>query len=157
MGTKFDAQLNTASRAIVTGSDGLITDTIGVVPTWVKYTVAETAFTAAATTETIELFSLAAGGIIHAVKQKHSASFTGGSISAFTTSVGITGTLEKYAANFDVFQATGDTVQQITGTLGTEDHGSATSIKITAISTSDNVVNATAGSVDVWVLQSIAV
>jgi len=127
------------------------------IPRWLKFTVAESAFTAAATTEDVELFILAAGGVIHGVKIKHSASFTGGTLSAFTLSVGITGTLAKYASAFDVFQAAAGTTFQLTNTIGSEDHGATTSIRLAAVSVGDNVVAATAGSVDVWVLVSEAV
>lgn len=125
-------------------------------PWWTKYTVDYSDLAAAATTNNIELFSLPAGGVIHGVKIKHSTAFSGGSISAYTVSVGITGTLAKYASAFDVFQAVGNAVQQISSTVGTENHGAATSIKIAATSTTDNLDQATAGSVDVWVLWSVA-
>lgn len=137
------------------GASALATDVD--VPRWRQYTVAESAFTAAAASEDIELFSLPAGGIIQAVKIKHSTAFSGGTLSAFTVSVGITGTLDKYASAFDVFQAVADTTMQLSNSFGTEDHGSATSIRINAAATGDTVNNATAGSVDVWVLWSVAV
>ena len=86
------------------------------IPAWFRVRKAYSDFTAAATTESIELYSLPAGAVIHAVIQKHSASFTGGSISAYTTSVGITGTLAKYAAAFNVFQAAAATTFQLTCT-----------------------------------------
>lgn len=135
----------------------LTVSAISTVPTWIKYTKTFAQLAAAATTNDIELLSLAAGGIIHAVKIKHSASFTGGAIAAYTLSVGISGTLNKYAADFDVFQATGATVQQLSTTVGTENHTTAVSIRLAATSTGDNLDQAGAGSVDVWILQSKAV
>lgn len=127
------------------------------VPRWIKVTKSYTDFSTAATTNNIEVYSLPAGGIIHAVKIKHSTPFTGGAISAYTISVGITGTLNKYANAFNVFQAAGGTVFQLSTTVGSEDHGSATSIKAAAASTSANLNAATAGSVDIWLLVSVAV
>ena len=123
---------------------------------WTKYTVSYSDLSAAATTNDVELFSLPAGGVIHGVKIKHSTAFSGGAISAFTVSVGITGTLAKYASAFDVFQVVANTTQQISSTVGTENHGAATSIKIEATSTGANIDQATAGSVDVWVMWSVA-
>ena len=123
---------------------------------WAKYTVSYSDLSAAATTNDVELFSLPAGGVIHGVKMKHSTAFSGGAISAFTVSIGITGTLAKYANAFDVFQAVSNTAQQISSTVGTENHGAATSIKIAATSTGANIDQATAGTVDVWVLWSVA-
>lgn len=124
---------------------------------WTKYTVAYTALSTAATTNNITLFTLPAGGIIHGVKIKHSTSFTGGAISAYTLSVGITGTLAKYATAYDVFQATASNTFQLSNILGSEDHTSTTAIKVAATSTGANLNAATAGSADIWVLTSQAV
>jgi len=121
---------------------------------WTLYTVLESAFTAAATTEDIELFSLPARGVIHKVVLKHTASFTGGALTAFTLSVGITGTLAKYAIAFDVFQATGDALFGFNVLPNMETLGAVTSIKVAATSTTDDVIAATAGSCDIWVLTS---
>ena len=126
-------------------------------PRWFKFTKTFTTLSAAATTNDIELFSLPAGGVVHAVKIKHSAAFTGGAISAYTVSVGIAGNLVKYSAAQNVFQAPGNTVFLLTATTGTENHGAATSIRLAATSTGANLNAATAGSVDVWVLLSKAV
>jgi hypothetical protein len=123
---------------------------------WTKYTVTYLDLAAAATTNDVDLFTLPAGGVIHGVKIKHSTAFSGGAISAFTVSVGITGTLAKYASAFDVFQAVGNTAQQISSTVGTENHGASTSIKIAATSTGANIDQATSGSVDVWAMWSVA-
>lgn len=124
---------------------------------WVKVTKTFSDLAAAALTNNIEVYSLPAGGVIHAVKIKHSASFTGGAIATYTLSVGITGTLAKYAAAFNVFQAPGATVQQISSTVGTENHTAATSIKLAATSTVGTLDAATAGSVDIWLDVSTAV
>jgi hypothetical protein len=124
-------------------------------PRWRKFSVTEADFTAAATSEDIELFSLDAGEIIHAVKIKHSTAFSGGSATSFTLSVGIAGNLTKYASAFDVFQAVADTTFQLSNTFNSENHGSATSIRIEAVS-DVNVANLTAGAADVWVLVSKA-
>ncbi len=121
-------------------------------PTWHKYTVAESAFTAAAVTENIELFSLPAKGIIHSVIIKHTTSFTGGGLTGFTLSLGIAGSLAKYATAFDVYQATGATATQASNSLDVENFSSATSIRLAAEGTNANVNAATAGSVDVYVL-----
>lgn len=122
---------------------------------WRKYTLAYSAFSTAGLTNSIDLFTLPAGGTILAVKMKHSASFIGGAIATYTISVGITGTLAKYLAAFNVFQATGATVQSHGATIGGESHTASTLIKATATSTGANLSAATAGSVDVWVLWGI--
>lgn len=126
-------------------------------PTWTEYTVTFTQLSEAAATKTITLASLAAAGIIHGVKTKQSAAFTGGALSAFTVEVGIDGNLDKYSSAFDVFQAPGAAVMQVSGgNPQSESHTTATDIKITARSTGANTNAATAGSVDVWLLVSKA-
>ena len=118
---------------------------------WTLFTVSETAFTAAATSEDISLFSLLENQVIEAVVIKHSTAFSGGTLSAFTVSVGIVGDLDKYGSAFDVFQATGAAVAQVSSSLGFEDFTGATDIRIAAVAVGDDVLDAAAGSVDVWV------
>ena len=64
-------------------------------------------------TNDIDLIQIPAGGQVHAIKLKHSAAFTGGAISAYTLSLGITGALTKYLAARNVFVAPSDTGVQI--------------------------------------------
>ena len=124
------------------------------VPFWTKYTVTYSQLAAGALTNDIQLFSLPARGTIHAVVVKHSASFTGGAIATYTLSVGITGTLAKYASAFNVFQAPGNTVLQSSGGTFTENTVAATSVRVAATSTGANLSAATAGSATIWVLTS---
>lgn len=124
---------------------------------WKKFTVGFAALAAAALTNDIEVYSLAAGEVIHGVKIKHSAAFSGGTLASYTVSVGIVGNLVKYASAFDVFQATSNTTFQLSNSFGSENHGAATSIRLAAVSTGDNLNQASAGSVDVWILVSGAV
>jgi hypothetical protein len=123
---------------------------------WTKYTVTHTALQAAAMANDIQLFSLAAAGVIHAIKIKHSILFAGTGITDYKISVGITGTLAKYASAFDVDTAVSATNFQLTSTVGSENHGAATSIRVAATSTGANLDQSTAGSVDIWVLTSTA-
>jgi hypothetical protein len=126
-------------------------------PYWRKYTKVFTDFATAATTNSIDLFSLPAGAVILAVKLKHSVPFTGGALSAYTISVGITGTLAKYLAAQNVFAAVSPTNYGLGATIGGESHTASTPIKATATSTGGNLSVATAGIVDVWVLWSVLV
>jgi hypothetical protein len=59
----------------------------------------------ASATFDIELFLLPPGGVIHAIKLKHTVAFTGGALSAYTLSIGNSGTLSKYMAAQNVFNA----------------------------------------------------
>jgi hypothetical protein len=148
----------TPGSAVIPIADGSGDIDSGFVPSqfsrWTKYTVDESAFTLAATSEDIELFSLPANTFIHRVHIKHSASFTGGAINSFTISVGIAGSLTKYANAFDVFQAPADATFQDSSVFGLESHVSATSIRVEASSGVGDVADATAGSVDIWVRSS---
>jgi hypothetical protein len=126
------------------------------VPMWRKYTVGYADLSAAATTNNGTLFSLGAGEIIHATQIKHSAAFVGASVTALTISVGIAGTLAKYAAAYDVVPAVSATAFQLSTTVGKESHTAATAIKWAAVATGANLSVLTAGSVDIWVFVSKA-
>ena len=127
---------------------------ITTIPQWVKVgnALSHTAFQTGATSVSNTLFSLIAGGIIEAIKIKHSTAFAGASITAYTIEVGISGTTEKYAQAFDVLQAVGATVFQLTEGVGSESHGAAVNILVTARSTGANLSASTAGVVDIWAL-----
>lgn len=124
---------------------------------WSKYTVTYSDLSAAALTNSISLFTLPAGGIIHAVKIKHSTAFAGTSITAYNVSVGITGTLAKYASAFNVLQAVANDTFQLSSGLFSENNVATTDVKVTATSVGANLSAATQGSVDIWVLTSTAI
>jgi hypothetical protein len=131
--------------------------TLGPQPQWVRVgTPTFTSFSAAATTSTIALFSLPAAAIIHGVKLRASVAFGGGSISAYTVSVGDASTVDLYASAFDVHQAVGATVFQLSSDFGGESLAAVTQINATATSTGGNLSTATAGLLDVLCLLSIA-
>lgn len=126
-------------------------------PVWTKYTVGFAALAAAALTNDVELFQLAAGGVIHAVKIKHSQSFSGGGITSYTLSVGNTVDFNKYSGTaHNVFQATGDTVYKLSSMLDGESHVAPASIRLRAVSVGANLNAATQGTVEIWVLASLA-
>lgn len=131
---------------------------IGFTPTWVKVGVAipYTSFQTAATTNSIALFTLAIAGVIHAVKIKHSTAFSGAAITAVTMSVGISGTNDKYASAFDVFQAVSNTAFEMSSSGYAENHGATAAITVTSISTGANLTALSAGAVDIWALLSVA-
>lgn len=124
---------------------------------WKKIAVANTDFTPSGAITTIPLFSLPAGSVIEGIKIKHSEAFVGGAVSAATIEIGITGTLDKYASAFDVFQAPGDTVQQHSLVFDGEDHANPTTISATLRTTGGNSGDLTAGSAEVWAKISRAI
>ena len=147
-------QTFTGGMAVNTANDITLINNI---PIWLKYTFTYSALSTAALTNSITLVTLPAAGIIHAIKLKHSIAFTGGALSSYTLSVGISGNLDKYANPFNVFQATGNTTFYIAYGMFSENHGATTSVLLTATSIGANLNAATAGSCDIWVLVSKAV
>ncbi len=123
-------------------------------PAWTKFTVTHTALQAAALTNDIELFSLAALGTIHGIVIKHTVAFAGTGITAYRISIGVAADLEKHSLPFNVLQAIGDTVKDVTSVLDLESFSGATSIRIAAEAVGANLDQSSAGSVDVYVLSS---
>jgi len=122
---------------------------------WEKFTVTHTQLQAAALTNDIELFSLAAQEIVTGVVIKHSIAFAGTGITDYDLSVGITGDLDKYALSFDVDQAVTDSTFETNSLVDMESFASATSVKISATSVGANLDQSTAGSVDIWINRSL--
>ncbi|GAC1425631.1 MAG: hypothetical protein NVSMB6_26280 [Burkholderiaceae bacterium] len=113
-----------------------------------------TDFSAAALTVNIPLFLLPPHAIIQGIKIKHSVAFAGPAITAYTVSVGDVGNRALYASAFNVFQAPGSTIYQLSQNFAGEDALVATQISATATAVGANLSAATAGSVDTWALLS---
>ena len=122
-------------------------------PYWRKYTFDYDDFSTASTNNDIALFTLPAKGYIDDIVITNTTSFSGGSISAYTLSVGISGNLDDLKSAFDVFQTSGAVDSSKIGKIYST--SSTTSIRLAAISTGANLNAATAGSVDVWVKYSV--
>lgn len=125
-------------------------------PRWTKYSVVHTALQAAALTNDIELFSAAAKTVIHKIVIKNTTAFAG--TASYTLSVGISGTLTKYIAAFDVAQAVAAAtfgVSAATVVETPENFSSATSIRLSAVSTVQNLSSSSAGAADIYVLTSV--
>jgi len=138
-GTIVEASAITASRALVSSASGIptastITTTqLASTSYWTKYTVLYSALATAGVTNDIELFSLPAKTVVEKVIIKTSTAFLGGLIATYTLSVGISGTLAKYIAAFDVFQTVGATVfgfSAATVASTPENFSSAVSVKV---------------------------
>lgn len=117
---------------------------------WTSYTVAYSDLAAAGTSNSITLASLPAKTVLHAVVIKHSASFTGGTITNYTLSVGVTGTTDKYASAFNVFQAPGNTIGQLSGSLFCDNFAAPTTVLVTGTSVGGLLNTATAGSATIY-------
>ncbi|MCH7590916.1 hypothetical protein IIB34_07765 [PVC group bacterium] len=103
----------------------------------------------------IDIFSLPAKGVLHQVVLKHTTAFSGGSVSDYSLSLGLSGSLEKYTEAIDVFQAIGDTVFECAELFELLDFGASTSIRLSAIAVGDNLDQASAGAVDIWLKTSL--
>lgn len=121
-------------------------------PQWMKVTKSYTDFSTAGLTSTVSLLTVPNKSIIHNCIIKHSTRFLGGIIATYTISVGIAGSLAKYAVAFDVNQVTGATVSGVNSLVGYEFTGLA--ISATAVSTVGLLNAATQGEVDIYLLIS---
>jgi hypothetical protein len=122
---------------------------------WRKWTISDSDLTAAASTQDVLLFS--AGGLekVEAVVVKHSAAFTGGVLDGLTVSVGVASAENFYTEPHDLFQAASDLEFQDTNVFGSATMAAAghnVIARFTAVG--DDVVNATAGTVDIWIKAS---
>lgn len=126
-------------------------------PVWTKFTKTRIDFSAAAFTNTINLTTPAAGVVLHAVKVKQSAAFTGGGITGYILSVGNSRlTNGRYLSNYTIFTAATDTNFTVS-TLNQPDsmsHAGTDVITVTVGSQTSFLNAATAGSVDIWLLMS---
>jgi hypothetical protein len=123
---------------------------------WVKYTKAFGDFTDAGLFKELALYTLPIGGVIHAIKTKHSVAFSGGGAAVATVEVGIAGDTDRYAPAFNVFQAVAANTFQYATVNMSENHTATTAMTVTLRS---NVALNTlaAGSVTIWLLISTAV
>jgi hypothetical protein len=129
--------------------------TPAIVNQWTKVTKLFSDFSSVGmNTNDITIFTLPIKGAIQDVVIHHTTPFTGGTISAYTVSVGIMGTPAKYATAFNVFQAAGNTTFGFNSLPNMENFGATTAIVAEAISTGDTLDHATAGSVDIYILHS---
>lgn len=131
-------------------------------PAWVKVTKSHTDLQAAATTNNIEVYSLPARGSIHHAIMKHSTAFSGGSISDYQLSLGLTGIADAFTGQLDADGSPSNTgfVQYNPTGAGavspTQNMGAATSIRLFAESMGDDLDQSSAGSVDIFLLVSTA-
>ncbi len=126
----------------------------GTVPSWVHFTVTYLNLAAAALSNDIQLFSLAALDVIHAFKVRETVKFAGPGMGVYNVSIGVAADLQQYTALYDVFTfAPGAVADQLTPLLAIESDTLATSIRIYGES-DINLNLATAGTVVVSVLRS---
>lgn len=118
---------------------------------WTSYTATFADFSSAATTTTITLATLPTKTVLHAVAIKHSIAFPIG-LGAVTISVGVAGSVDKYASGFDVTQAPATAVGQLSNAVFIENFGAPVVVTATAVSQLFSLNTVTAGSVTIWLL-----
>ena len=118
---------------------------------WIRYPLSYTDFSDPGYTKSATPAYLPGGAVITGVKIKHSVSFTGGTVSGCSVSVGTTGNLTKFASPFDVFAAPAGGNAQLSLNLSMEDQVAPTPGMVTASSTGETLNHLTAGDVEVWV------
>lgn len=115
---------------------------------------AEIAALGAFTTGDVTIATLPAGAIVREFRLKHTASVTGGTLSAVTAR-GLTSNTNYGGAALDVFQAPSNTALTTDVTPRPENFATTTDLKVHFVSTGDNLAAATAGSVTVWLNYAI--
>lgn len=115
-----------------------------------QFTIGAATLTNASTTEDETLFPLPGGAKVIGASVQHSTAFSGGTLTAMTVSVGDSSSVVFYTSPFDLFAAASDTNFQDTNMFK-----SSTSLARPVLArftaTGDNMVNVTAGSVDIVV------
>jgi hypothetical protein len=125
----------------------------GTVQTLIQETIGYSSFFTAALTRTITAHTLAANRTMFSIIIKHTQAFVGAGISALTLDVGILSDTDKFITSFDVLQAVSDGAQD--SVLTVYYPGTLTAITVTATAVGANLDQLTAGSVDLFFLESI--
>lgn len=135
---------------------------------WVKVTKTHTDFQTAGTTNDISIYTLPAGGVIHAVKLKPATAFAGTGIATYNlNSIGVTGDTGRYyqgvgGTGFDLAQTVDDTVGDlffgnVTNPRGDiDDHAAGEGVRAFVESTGADLDQSTAGSLTFWLYVSVA-
>lgn len=160
-GKIVEAGAMAASKLVGTDANGLpialamSPSQISTVGTWSKYSITAADLAASSTVNDIELFQLPAKGVIHKVVIKHTTAFSG--TVTYNLSVGTSGNLTKYVSLFDVKQAVSGILFALGATsvnISPENFSASTSIRVSAVSTVNNLSSATQGAADIYVLTS---
>lgn len=96
-------------------------------------------------------FTLPAGSKIMGVVVKQSVAFSGGSLSAMTVSLGVSGATTRFTSAYDIFAAVADTTLQETAMFKSGQGSTISALLATFTPTGDTCASCTAGSVDITI------
>jgi len=123
------------------------------VQTLVTATLGYADFSIAGTTKTVTARTLPGSRTLFSIIIKHTAAFSGGTISALTLDVGIATDTDKFIVSFDVMQAVSSGAQE--SALVAYYPGVATAITVTANATGGNLSTLTTGSVTLYFQEAL--
>lgn len=132
-------------------SDAVNLQSLSTSTRWVKITKSYTDFSTASLTNTINIATVPLKTVVSAVVLNPSTSFTGGIISAYSISVGVASNIDLMPASSTFTTPTRPFTSNliVAGKVGTADTITATAIAVTGL-----LNTATAGTVDIWLLES---
>lgn len=122
-------------------------------PTWFKFAKTFDDFSKAALTNSIELFILEDSCLLHAASADLITAFSGGSISAYSLNVGISGDATKYINAFNGMSGA-NTGEIQYATLANETYKGERVIYIAATTVDDDLDKAMAGEINIYALLS---
>lgn len=149
-------EISLGSGLTMTGTTlNVVGGSAGTFQAWTSVTKLYTDFTAASTSQTINLYTLAAKEVLHAVVIKSNIAWSGGSLAMFGVDIIVNGS--SINTTWDLMSAVSDTnfLCVTPGSVPYLKSFTATdTVQITATSSGANVNAATAGSVTVYLLTS---
>lgn len=130
----------------------LVTIPGGAGSSWTKYTISHIALQAAALTNNAAVLTLPIKGIVTGILIKTTTAFSGGGITDYDLTVGITGNESKHLPTYDALAAVAGGNYDISSVaVGGADLNATEDIKVFATSAGANLDQSAAGSVDIYV------
>lgn len=124
---------------------------IAAVFSWTKYTISHVDLKAAALTNSTTVLTLPIKGIIEGIVVKTATAFAGTSITSYKIDVGIVGELDRYLSQYNAMTAVAESNYSIQDVKDIPSFSGTTAIKIQATAIGANLINSTAGSIDIWI------
>lgn len=128
------------------------------VPAWLApINISHTQFQTAGLTNSVTVYSLPAGGIIHGVKFKHSVTFDGPAITEYWLSLGFAGETQALLIEYDAESTpVANDNFAISQVFDSRNHVAATNVIMTARSVGNNLNTSQQGTGQLWLLVSQA-